>query len=463
MRKLIYILLFVCPGVLSAQQSWYKSSPLDYMWMNVGNAGFSAGEASYTSLAYKSGEPYVAYVDAGDSSKATVMKFDGTDWVTVGNEGFSAAGVEYTSLAFSPSGQPYVAFGDLGNSGYATVMMFDGLNWVNVGTAGFSAGAVEYTSLAFSPSGQPYVAFGDLGNSGYATVMMFDGVNWVDVGNAGFSAGVAKYTSIAFNPFDGQPYVAYEDFGNSQKATVMKFDGNSWVNVGLAGFSAGMVWYTSLAFTSTDSIPYVAYEDFANNGATVMKFNGTAWAEVGNAHFSGGNANYTSLVFSPSGQPYVAYKDLLPSSEGKATVIKFDGISWSYVGSAGFSSGQADYTCLAFNTSAEPYVAYSDYENSHKATVMKYGYVLSGIKESGHSHLSIYPNPSTDKITIETPGATQKSNLVIMNIEGQQILSRQITGPRTQIDISALPNGVYFVRLTSDSEVEEGKVVKGFE
>ena len=44
-------------------------------WEVVGTAGFSAEGARYTSLAFDGSTPYVAYSDAGDSYKATVMKF----------------------------------------------------------------------------------------------------------------------------------------------------------------------------------------------------------------------------------------------------------------------------------------------------------------------------------------------------------------------------------------------------
>jgi hypothetical protein len=462
MKKIISLLMWLLPFLAFAQQNIYKSFPSDYMWMNVGNGGFSSGQALYTSLAFSSSDqPYVAYADGGSSLKATVMRFDGTNWVNVGNAGFSSAEAEYTSLAFSLSDQPYVAFGDQGNSGKATVMMFDGSNWVNVGTAGFSAGMIESVSLAFNPSGQPYVAFGDQGNYGYATVMMFDGSNWVNIGNTGFSAGAVASVSLAFNPSDSQPYVAYEDFGNSQKATVMKFDGTNWVNEGTAGFSAGIAWYTSLAFSPIDNQPYVAFQDFGNNGVSVMKYNGTNWANVGNANLLGGNANYTSLAFSPSGEPYVAYEDLSSFPEGKATVINYNGVTWSTVGSSGFSAGEVNYTSIAFSsTEYEPYVAYEDFVNSQKATVMKYDFAPAGINERKLSFMSIYPNPSVDKITVETSGISGVSNMTIANIEGLQFISCQITKPKTKLDISGLPDGVYFVRLTNDQNVEVEKIVK---
>jgi hypothetical protein len=167
----------------------------------------------------------VAYLDNGNSLKATVMKFNGTSWITVGSVGFSAGEALYTSLALDGSGTPYVAFEDAGNSFKATVMKFNGSSWVTVGTAGFSAGMAQYTSLGLDGSGVPYVAYKDAGNSYKATVMKFDGSGWVTVGAAGFSAGAANFTSLAL---DGSrnPYVAYQDGGNSYKATIMNFVSN---------------------------------------------------------------------------------------------------------------------------------------------------------------------------------------------------------------------------------------------
>ena len=461
MKKLLSFLFFFLPVFVSAQLNQYKDSPLNYGWKNVGNEGFSAGLAVYTSLAFSpSGQPYVAFQDWGDSKKATVMTFNGTNWVNIGSAGFSA-GVAYDeSLAISPSGQPYVAYMD-GMMGPATVMKFDGNSWINVGIEGFSAGEATWISLAFnSIDGQPYVAFQDWGHSKMATVMKFDGINWVNVGNAGFSGAEADWTSLAFS-LTGEPYVAYEDWGHSNKATVMKFDGNNWVGVGNAGFSAGEANCTSLALSPTDSQPYVAYLDqgtFPYGSVTVMKFDGTNWVDVGPASFTGSNCMYPSLAFSPYGQPYVAYSDEPGWEYGM--VVKFDGTNWVFVGVGTFSGGFTQYNSLVFNpANCEPYVAYYDAADSGKATVTYYDGPV-GINELHQSMLSIYPNPAIDKITVETSGETQESYLSIVNIEGEQLLTSQITQSKTQLDISSLSSGVYFVRLTNDRSVEVGKFVK---
>lgn len=459
MKTFFYILVFFLPVIVFAQQSWYKSSPLDYTWKNVGSAGLSAGEAWFTSLAFNSsGQLYVAYMDYANAQKATVMKFDGTNWVIVGNAGFSAGDVWYTSLAFSPSDQPYVAYEDFDNSLKVTVMKFDGTNWVNVGNAGFSTDAAWNIRLAFSPTnGQPYVAYAEMINSNTATVKKFDGTNWVLVGTEHFSVGGANDLSLAFSQ-TGEPFVAYSGSG----ATVMKFDGINWVLVGNAGFSAGLVWYTNIAFNPINGQPYVSYVDGGNSTKiTVMKFDGSNWINVGNAGFSAGWANYTSLAFNISGQPYVAFSDSSNSTDSwKATVMKFDGTNWVNVGNAGFSVGEVDFPSLVISSSGEPYVAFEDYGNSYKATVMKYDSALIGIDELYKSGLSIYPNPAIDKITIETSTVSSSSQLSILNLSGQQLIVNQIKKPKTQIDISNFPGGVYFVRLTGDRTVSMGKIIK---
>jgi hypothetical protein len=55
------------------------------------------------------------------------MKYGGYNWVNVGNAGFSAGRVEYTNLAFSSTGVPYVAYQDLANGSKATVMKYDSI------------------------------------------------------------------------------------------------------------------------------------------------------------------------------------------------------------------------------------------------------------------------------------------------------------------------------------------------
>jgi hypothetical protein len=69
----------------------------------------------------------------------------------------------------------------------------------------------------------------------------------------------------------------------------------------------------------------------------------------------------------------------------------------------------------------------------------------------------VYPNPSSDKITIETP---VRGHLFIHNLNGQQLLHQEIAEPTTTVDVSTLPSGVYVVKLVGEKGVQVGKFIK---
>ncbi len=82
------------------------------------------------------------------------------------------------------------------------------------------------------------------------------------------------------------------------------------------------------------------------------------------------------------------------------------------------------------------------------------------MKKFRNERLLIYPNPANDKIIISSSAITGNTNLSIFNVSGEKVLEKQLTENETQIDISTLPRGVYFVRLQNEKMVEVGKMVK---
>ncbi len=82
---------------------------------------------------------------------------------------------------------------------------------------------------------------------------------------------------------------------------------------------------------------------------------------------------------------------------------------------------------------------------------------LSVDKSANDKGFKLYPNPASTSITIET---ITKGSLSFLTLNSQQLITHQITEPKTQIDISNLPKGVYFVRVTNDKTVEVGKFIK---
>jgi hypothetical protein len=69
----------------------------------------------------------------------------------------------------------------------------------------------------------------------------------------------------------------------------------------------------------------------------------------------------------------------------------------------------------------------------------------------------IYPNPSTLNLSVEAP---QKSEIEILNIEGQIVKKIKIEENNTTLDISDFRSGMYFIKLIKEQEIAIKKFIK---
>ena len=126
----------------------------------------------------------------------------------------------------------------------------------------------------------------------------------------------------------------------------------------------------TVCFTADDGSALAGVDasvSFTTNASTTLT--GMDWTAVGTAGFSTGAADYTSLAFAPDGTPYIGFLDAANSN--KITVMKCSGGIWTLVGTAGFSPAAGDESNLAISPSGTPYVVYRD-TATFKPTVMQY-------------------------------------------------------------------------------------------
>jgi hypothetical protein len=77
---------------------------------------------------------------------------------------------------------------------------------------------------------------------------------------------------------------------------------------------------------------------------------------------------------------------------------------------------------------------------------------VTGVIQSGtDQNVRIYPNPACDKLYIA--GLDRINGLDILTIAGSKVLSKTIIEPETELDISALPPGIYLLKLCNEMEV----------
>jgi len=88
--------------------------------------------------------------------------------------------------------------------------------------------------------------------------------------------------------------------------------------------------------------------------------------------------------------------------------------------------------------------------------------IVTGINETNNEpSFSVSPNPATASIKIEIPGDLANSNeqLCIYNITGSLVLQEKISDNISNINISAFPKGVYFVTISSNTNIHTEKLI----
>jgi len=86
--------------------------------------------------------------------------------------------------------------------------------------------------------------------------------------------------------------------------------------------------------------------------------------------------------------------------------------------------------------------------------------VNTGIEENELQKIQFYPNPATDVITIDAVGSNGKSEAIIYSAQGQMLQSKRFDSPKTELDVSKLKPGVYFLRIVSEKGNRLVKFVK---
>ncbi len=93
--------------------------------------------------------------------------------------------------------------------------------------------------------------------------------------------------------------------------------------------------------------------------------------------------------------------------------------------------------------------------------VAKFRYGGTGINDlNNSSYILIFPNPVTDEINIEISKEMIGSKLTVMNLEGAELFSRQITDTNERFNTVDLPGGIYMVKVFGNDKMQIGKFIK---
>lgn len=105
-------------------------------------------------------------------------------------------------------------------------------------------------------------------------------------------------------------------------------------------------------------------------------------------------------------------------------------------------------------------VVYDSLGGCHNTSSSAVLSVPLGIFEIELMNIKIYPNPATDNLTLIFPNNISNTEIEIYNLLGEKEIYSKAAGQKTNIDITGLTAGVYFILVKSDSKINRQKFIK---
>ncbi|OYT13155.1 MAG: hypothetical protein B6I19_06615 [Bacteroidetes bacterium 4572_114] len=82
---------------------------------------------------------------------------------------------------------------------------------------------------------------------------------------------------------------------------------------------------------------------------------------------------------------------------------------------------------------------------------------VTGIEENEVNNVSIYPNPATGFVNIESTDMLKSVSLI--NYTGQVVYQTPVNNNQIRINTNDLPTGVYFVRMETVNGISNQKLI----
>jgi hypothetical protein len=338
----------VTPAVATPVGPWSALGP---------STGTPAINSSVAALAVSGSDLYVGgwFTDvAGIPEADYVARWDGSQWFALGSNGSNDGAIGGNVYALAVSGSDVYAGGEFTNAGGVAeadyLAKWNGSTWSALGSDGAGIGALNRSVFALAVAGSDLYVGGIFDNAGGIpegdNVAKWDGSNWSGLGSDGTCDGAIVGTVYALGVSGSNLYVAGGFAGAAEIDTadnVAMWDGSNWSALGSNGKGDGAVGYDVLTLAVVGTDVYVGGWSSKIGGVPgadhIAKWDGSKWSALG----SNGAGLFNDAVRSISGAGSNLYVGGnftnvagIPAAD---TVVRWNGSSWSALGSNGSGNG----------------------------------------------------------------------------------------------------------------------------
>ncbi len=284
---------------------------------------------------------------AGDVNANRIARWDDTAWAPVGG-GMNG---DVLALAVDRAGRVYAGgrFTTAGPEGTRHIATRDGTTWTSLGS-GMGGGYEPWVgALVFDASGHLYAGgrFITAGGVSVNYVAKWDGTTWSALGSGTNGPVRALVFDAAGNLYAGGEFTTA---GGVSADYIAKWDGSAWSPLGGGVSGAQYLYVRSLACDAVGNL--YAGGGFITAGGVianyVAKWDGATWSALG----SGMNGAVHALVFDAAGSLYAGGEFTTAGGVSARRIAKWNGTTWSSLSSAIPDAVHA----LAFDAAANLYV-----------------------------------------------------------------------------------------------------------
>jgi photosystem II stability/assembly factor-like uncharacterized protein len=230
-------------------------------------------------------------------------------------------------------------------------------------------------------------------------------------------------------------------------------------NIGFACTYQGSIWKTTdagnaweLVYSSADqktiwSIVMINQSQGWATGADGLILHTTEGGNTWTEQSSGTSYNLRSIVFSGEEMGFVAgdHGTLLRTDNG--------GESWYP------KDLPVQEDLYAIHLLEYPQLIAAGYNGS---LLIGSEYMVGIKSEDLFASVKIFPNPTSDQLTIELPDSfkANEGSLCVYSMAGKEIVRQKTTGEKSILDVSNFPNGLYFLQITIGDQNLTSKFIK---
>ncbi|MBI5030659.1 MAG: hypothetical protein HZB51_09035 [Chloroflexi bacterium] len=367
-------------------------------WSNLGS-GLAALNGSVEAIVVCGTDIYIGgfFTDANDIPEADyIVKWNGNTWSALGSNGAGNGALNSWVKVIAVSGSNvYVGgdFTDVNNNGTVLtaadyIARWNGTNWSALGSNGASNGSLSYRVNAIAASGSNiYVGgqFQDVNNNGTVLtaadyVARWDGTRWWALGSNGAGNGSITNPVYAIAIFWTDVYVGGAFYDVNNNGTVLtaadfiaKWNGTTWSALSSNGAGHGSLSYTVHAIAVGGTSLYVGgqFQNVNNNGTVlptadfIARWDGTNWSALGSNGAGNGAVpgGAVTAIAANATTVYIGGDFWDVGNTAGDRIAKWDGSTWSALGSDGAGDGSLNNTVYAIAISGSNVYAGGWFEN----------------------------------------------------------------------------------------------------